>query len=443
MAVYFKIQMQYKRKHDGKIIETTGRRCNVAEPYLDHCLIAKQKHTFSSKVLRVTRNSNPFTFTSTDFPSRVGCLRVCEADFSSHVSGIFLNLGADNESDKISVEGPHIVYDEAPSSTKPCIDPSKLDEYDRFALIFLSQEHAARYPPPMGRVTMQINPPYWLVKPISNLFERTLLSLHPKDDRWGTGSAAFETNLKDFIYRKDVGSNLFTEPVQFCLPAFPCKSTNPRKTSGPGPDAAEFEALLTIHEFCVALQRKYGPGADFVIVSDGHVFSDCVGIDDGDVYKYTNAVRALSDKIYARIRQKLMGDLEASEGDEENLPLKSPVRFVSLRDIFHPPGSDFLDRVAKVDLNDCEIYRPVNTKIDPKDEENRKMMMRSCGFEQGVLDKMIEDNPDCSLTATYRGFIRFMDRDLEAHNDFRNLSPTQRKNVAEAVAKTMIYRNQA
>lgn len=435
----------------------------------------RREYSLPSKVLGGTA----FTFTSTDFPLThgflpkqdymltTGHLRLCEAAFSSHVSGILLTIDVKDKSDPAS----RIFDDEGPFSTNHHTDSVKLDEYDRFALVLLSQEHAAKYPMPMIEASMRFCWPAWLVDPITKLFKDRLLSWHPKDDRWGTDSdnpnrllhpnqmsryaegrprhtgwENFTTTLKDFIYRN--------EPIQFCLPAFPCKSTNPRKTSGPNPDGAEIEALLNIHQFCLALHDIYTPGADFVIVSDGHVFSDCIGIDDGDVYKYTKAVEAISEKIHADLHTERIEEQEApsssssfsssSDDRDERRLRKSPVRFISLRDIFHPLGLDPLEQVSEVDWNSYDISRPLNTtKIDPEDDKNRKMMMRACGFDPDMLDKMMEDNPGCSLTSTFRGFKRFMEHDLEALEDYKNLSQAQRKKTAYDVAKTMIHRNQA
>lgn len=63
--------------------------------------------------------------------------------------------------------------------------------------------------------------------------------------------------------------------VEFCLPAFPCKSSNQGKVQDTSPDRGEFIALSNLHGFVEGIEKLYEPGAKLWIISDGHVFSDC------------------------------------------------------------------------------------------------------------------------------------------------------------------------
>jgi hypothetical protein len=102
---------------------------------------------------------------------------------------------------------------------------------------------------------------------IAELFDRTLRNV-TKDDRWHfSGREYFAERILHFVSR-----NL---PVEFCLPAFPCKSSNLDKVGGVLPDRGERIALETLHTFVCAVQKIYDPGAVLWIISDGHVFSDC------------------------------------------------------------------------------------------------------------------------------------------------------------------------
>jgi len=76
------------------------------------------------------------------------------------------------------------------------------------------------------------------------------------------------------------------EPVHFILPAFPAKSNNPRKTIGALPDLGERIAIEFLQSFCEHVCHIYPPGARITICSDGHVFSDVLGIPDEDVTHY-------------------------------------------------------------------------------------------------------------------------------------------------------------
>lgn len=83
---------------------------------------------------------------------------------------------------------------------------------------------------------------------------------------------------RDFLARE--------EPVHFILPAFPAKSNNPRKVIGALPDLGERIAIEFLQSFCEQVSHIYPPGARITICSDGHVFSDVLGIPDEDVTRY-------------------------------------------------------------------------------------------------------------------------------------------------------------
>lgn len=78
--------------------------------------------------------------------------------------------------------------------------------------------------------------------------------------------------------------------LEIVLPAFPAKSGNRRKTIAALPDLGEFLALSYLHDLCRRIEDIYAPGAVVRICSDGHVFSDLVGITDADVDTYGHAL---------------------------------------------------------------------------------------------------------------------------------------------------------
>ncbi|WP_174184279.1 L-tyrosine/L-tryptophan isonitrile synthase family protein [Nocardia barduliensis] len=80
-------------------------------------------------------------------------------------------------------------------------------------------------------------------------------------------------------------------PVHFIIPAFPAKSRNRRKTLGHLPDMAEVLAIESLQGFCDQISAVYRPGAIVTICSDGHVFSDTLGIPDIHVDHYGDDLR--------------------------------------------------------------------------------------------------------------------------------------------------------
>lgn len=83
------------------------------------------------------------------------------------------------------------------------------------------------------------------------------------------------------------------QPVHFVILGFPAKSPNPRKVLGSLPDMAEKLALECMQSFCDQVSHFHRPGARITICSDGHVFSDLVGVSDPDVSQYRTELEAV------------------------------------------------------------------------------------------------------------------------------------------------------
>ena len=86
-------------------------------------------------------------------------------------------------------------------------------------------------------------------------------------------------------------------PVHFVLPAFPAKSPSAGKVLGPRADMAEEISLRHLQAVCDEVAAVYAPGARITICSDGHVFSDVVGVTDADVSSYGADIRAMIDSL--------------------------------------------------------------------------------------------------------------------------------------------------
>lgn len=80
------------------------------------------------------------------------------------------------------------------------------------------------------------------------------------------------------------------EPIHFVVPAFPAKSPNHNKVLGALPDLGEQLALGFLQSLCDYVHHLYSPGARVTICSDGHVFGDVVGVTDGSVTAYQQAL---------------------------------------------------------------------------------------------------------------------------------------------------------
>lgn len=251
---------------------------------------------------------------------------------------------------------------------------------------------------------------------IANYFNENLKNFH-KSDMWDEeGSFHFMNRLKYFTKRM--------LPVEAILPAFPCKSTNLQKVAGDKPDRGEVLALRTLIQFCKDIKSKvYPPGFKVWIVSDGHVFSDCIGADDGVIDEYGEQLRQLYEVI-----------------KEENKDEEDFIGFFGLKDVFYTEksGKLFIDDW----LQDMMLPHYTGSKIDYESEVCRKIMMAACDTDNGRLRQQI-NIPDHPRLLLYRGFTRFMEEDICRLPSIQHLSRKQQKKVAAKIAFEMIKRNDA
>lgn len=251
---------------------------------------------------------------------------------------------------------------------------------------------------------------------IAEYFNENLKNFH-KDDMWDhEGSFHFINKLKYFTNKM--------LPVQAILPAFPCKSTNLQKVAGYKPDRGEVLALRTLIQFCKDIKNNiYPPGFKIWIVSDGHVFSDCIGADDNIIDEYGGQLRQLYESI------------KKENNDEEDY-----IGFFGLKEVFYSEHSGELFNEAW--LKDMMLPHYTNSKIDLFSETCRKIMMAACDTDNGRLRQQV-NIPDHPRLLLYRGFTRFMEEDICRLEVIKELSRKQQKKVAAKIAFEMIKRNDA
>ncbi|KAI0383637.1 Pyoverdine/dityrosine biosynthesis protein-domain-containing protein [Hypomontagnella monticulosa] len=252
---------------------------------------------------------------------------------------------------------------------------------------------------------------------IAALFDK-YLRYQGKDDKWiDCGCAYFTERVLHFVSQ--------SRRIELCLPAFPCKSSNTDKVTGKDPDRGEQLALERLHGFVEAIEQVYEPGAKLWIISDGHVFSDCIGVDDEDVDSYSQKLIRMNRAIGLR-----RGDL-------------GRVGFKSLADLFGlGKAKSFSKRTQVAKLNIPCINHHIDTKLTAEAELCRRLLMAGCQSQRPALRARI-DSQDAAILALYRGFSRFMLEDLELHPHTRAMSRSKQKKLTAQVAFEMIMRNQA
>lgn len=244
---------------------------------------------------------------------------------------------------------------------------------------------------------------------VASLFETTIKHC-ARVDQWSEGRAKFVANVEFFTMRQI--------PIEAVLPAFPCKSSNIHKVAGTTPDLGEELAILRIIEFVLLVNAIYPPGMQFIIVSDGHVFSDCINVDDDVVDTYTERLQ----KVYCNVKPA------GFDG----------IQFRGLNDCFNSDTKYLVEPM----LHDVEIDHFLGTKLDHTTELNRKILMVGCDDNADNLRRQIgtAGHPRLYL---YRGFNKFMSDDLVHYQREKKLSGKKYKRLVSQVAFEMIRRNDA
>ncbi|KAJ2895708.1 pyoverdine dityrosine biosynthesis protein [Zalerion maritima] len=251
---------------------------------------------------------------------------------------------------------------------------------------------------------------------LTDMFDTTLRYNVPGDMWKAQGRDVFYTRIEYFVSRN--------MPIELVLPAFPCKSSNTDKVTGPKPDRGEELALRRLHNFVAELEQLYKPGGKLLIVSDGHVFSDCIGVDDDEVDTYTAQLIEMNNKVAA-----------ATKGEHR-------VGFFGLVDLFDLDSSAAGIEKLHSSLPIAELGHHVSTTLTPEAETCRQILMSGCACEASGVRARI-DAKDPAILALYRGFARFMLEDLDLNKATKHLSKSQRRKISTKVAFEMILRNQA
>ncbi|KAH9905169.1 putative pyoverdine/dityrosine biosynthesis protein [Xylariomycetidae sp. FL2044] len=202
------------------------------------------------------------------------------------------------------------------------------------------------------------------------------------------------------IYSKVAAGQVIT----MCLPAFPFKSPNTRsKVLGRLPDKAEEFALAHLNGMCAAVEDVYPPGAKLMIVSDGLVYNDLLGVPDKEVWAYGETLRRISvEKEFHHIE------------------------FCRLSDLVHINVPDELDEITYV--SNATNFRHTLLKQFSKP-----------GFDASA--RISQDEDTC---LTYRGYIKFLETDLrDVYPIGVTRSKSKYKKGIEYIAKQMLARGDA
>ncbi|KAI5361771.1 putative pyoverdine/dityrosine biosynthesis protein [Septoria linicola] len=389
-SIYDRFIAFYARRHDGALVHCTNQalRANwAAFPTMEENFSTTSQHKVRTVSLVFTACSG--TIMREEPSASVNGILLEQEHGEDLISGIIIKPNASGSFDDLDVHLMNLILRSARAGT------------------------------PMQEMTARFQTDDNLVDEIADLFNETLRNVTPGDQWAVTGREYFTQRLKHFTRH--------SMRLQFALPAFPCKSSNLNKVGGNLPDLGEMIALTTLHKFVMDIEHLYAPGATVLIVSDGHVFSDCIGVDDSMVDRYSKHLCEMNDALSKafhddgrrRVCLRSLTDMLQTQGDD--IESATSVRHLSLGPISH--------HIERVQINDDA-------------ELCRRLLMQGFKADAHQLQNRIQIQDPATLRL-YRGFSRFMLEDLENNIYTKHLSKTQRRKLSSKVAFEMIERNQA
>ncbi|KAJ0334626.1 hypothetical protein COL5a_000689 [Colletotrichum fioriniae] len=396
-SIFHRFQAAFVHDGQGQLLYCTGPQKGCVQQHWTSSIIHNLPSQKSQTTIRETRTAPSETvFTNLNGPFQGSKLYEMQRSGSDTTAGFIIDATATSEQH---------------------VGSTKFDDF--FVQLLLDQaDFAIRDHERIKCGDTSTASPTDATSEIVSLFD-SFLRYQGKDDQWeASGKAYFTERVRHFTSQQ--------AKIELCLPAFPCKSSNTNKVLGKAPDRGEQLALERLHEFVEAIERVYEPGAKMWIISDGHVFSDCIGVDDEDVDVYGEQLKDMNRAV------------GVSRGNTDRIGFKS---LVDLFELNESKSQHKLSSLSK-DLNIPSIEHHLETKLTLEAELCRRILMAGCQpQESAVRAKIKSQNP--AILALYRGFSRFMLEDLELHPFTLGMTRTQRKKLSPKVAFEMIMRNQA
>ena len=229
------------------------------------------------------------------------------------------------------------------------------------------------------------------ISKLSNIIAQYRVSGGPID-KWETvGKLKVEEILKFYITKN--------QPIRMVLPAFPFKSPNiQNKVISKLPDLATELALTHLNGLAASMAEIYRYGVYILIIPDGIVYNDILGVSDEDVWNYAEEVQNLIKRLHL-----------------------FHLRFVPLHCIF----SNTLPTPT------CKEYCSLV-------KEWRNQLFTQWLPENYSVEKEIKTDQDA--LATYRGYCKFLALDMA--KTIKDLSSSKSRTICSSTAKEMIRRGE-
>lgn len=99
--------------------------------------------------------------------------------------------------------------------------------------------------------------------------------------------------------------------IIFFLYGFPFKSRNlEKKCLGIDPDLGDVIALVTLQNICSEVKKRYPPGAECLVISDGPHTCDALGVPEEEVNEYLKNLSSIASKIGGDVTVKSITEVK-------------------------------------------------------------------------------------------------------------------------------------
>ncbi len=249
-------------------------------------------------------------FGASDAPSPEQCPRIARSLYAAHLACVFLALQDQTPEGRLATDGAELAT-EIVGVMGPLLSRGQPGFFGRLIGRLLGLPRLDLNEERLHRVVSRfVQPPH---DPAHFTLVETLLRDLFRHRRLQPGAGVCATNpcpqclalhlprVRAFVEAQ--------QPLRLVLPAFPAKSANLRKVTGPLPDFGEELALRFLQECCDSIRERYAPGATVTICSDGRVFNDLVGVTD-------EAVTAYRARLIEMIRHLGLTSIEVFDLDD-------------------------------------------------------------------------------------------------------------------------------
>ncbi|MDQ6784232.1 MAG: isocyanide synthase family protein [Actinomycetota bacterium] len=128
---------------------------------------------------------------------------------------------------------------------------------------------------------------------LPTVYDRVFAIMEAKRYRAGTMTQTRFAENKD-LFRPVLERHINDgSPLEFVLPSFPYKFSNPVKVARKAPDMAEILCLSQLYEICHCLSSVYEGGARMVIISDGHLYHKMFGISEYEAVEFRDQIKEM------------------------------------------------------------------------------------------------------------------------------------------------------